>query len=109
MQELIEMAQQLGKKLAVHERTDALKAAQKAINDDPQAGKLVQDYQTLVEKIQKLEQEVKPIEPDDKRLLAELETQISTNALFSELTRRQTDFVEMMQKVKQSIDNELQV
>ena len=109
MQELITMARELGKKLAAHERTAALKAAQKSINEDPQASQLVQDYQKQVEKIQKLEQEVKPIEPEDKQLLAELETKISTNALFSELTRRQADFVEMMQKVKQSIDNELQV
>ena len=109
MQELITMAQQLGKKLAAHERTAALKTAQKNLNEDPQASQLVQDYQKQVEKIQQLERDVMPIEPEDKRLLAELETQISTNALFSELTRRQADFVEMMQKVKQSIDNELQV
>ena len=109
MQELIAMAQQLGKKLAAHERTAALKAAQKATNDDPETSTLVQDYQKQMEKIQQLEQEVKPIEPEDKHLLADLETKISTNALFSELTRRQTDFVEMMQKVKQAIDNELQV
>ena len=109
MEELISMAQQLGKKLAAHERTAKLKAAQKAITDDPTASQLVQDYQKQVEKIHKLEQEVKPIEPEDKRLLADLETKISTNKLISELTRHQADFVEMMQKVKQAIDNELQV
>ncbi len=109
MEELISMAQQLGKKLAAHERTAKLKDAQKAINDDPQASQLVQEYQKQVEKIHKLEQEVKPIEPEDKQRLAELETQISTNALITELTRRQADFVEMMQKVKQTIDNELLV
>jgi len=109
MDELISMARQLGKKLAAHERTAKLKAAQKAINDDPTANQLVQDYQKQVEKIHKLEREVKPIEPEDKRLLAELETKISTNELIAELTRHQADFVEMMQKVKQAIDNELQV
>lgn len=109
MDELISMAQQLGKKLAAHERTAKLKAAQKAINDDPAASQLVQEYQKQVEKIHKLEQEVKPVEPEDKRLLAELEGKIGTNALFADLTRYQADFVEMMQKVKQAIDNELQV
>ena len=109
MEELISMAQQLGKKLAAHERTAKLKAAQKAITDDPVACQLVQDYQKQVEKIHTLEQEGKPIEPEDKRLLAELEGEIGTNAIFADLTRHQADFVEMMQKVKQAIDNELQV
>lgn len=109
MEELISMAQQLGKKLAAHERTAKLKAAQQAINDDPQANQLVQEYQKQVDKIQKLEQETKPIEPEDKRRLAELESQIGTHPMFADLTRRQADFVEMMQKVKQAIDNELQV
>jgi len=109
MEELISMAQQLGKKLAAHERTAKLKAAQKALNNDPDASQLVQDYQKQVDKIHKLEQEVKPIEPEDKRLLAELEGKIAANAMFADLTRRQADFVEMMQKVKQAIDNELQV
>jgi cell fate (sporulation/competence/biofilm development) regulator YlbF (YheA/YmcA/DUF963 family) len=109
MEELISMARQLGKKLADHERTAKLKAAQKSITDDPTASQLLQDYQKQVEKIHKLEQETKPIEPEDKRLLAELEGKIAANKIFADLTRRQADFVEMMQKVKQAIDNELQV
>ena len=109
MERLIELAQQLGKRIAAHERTHLLKQAQKAVSDDPEATELVQQYQQQFEKIHKLEHEKKPIEPEDKRQLADLETKIGTNPLLADLSKCQVNFVEMMQKVKTAIDNQIQL
>ncbi|MCP4708819.1 MAG: YlbF family regulator [Planctomycetes bacterium] len=109
MDRLVEIAQQLGKKIAAHERTTLLKQAQKAVNDDTEAVEIIQNYQTQADKIRQLELDQKPIEVADKHLLAELEAKIGTHPKLTELTKRQVDFVEMMQKVKAAIDNQIQL
>ena len=109
MEKLIEMAQKLGRCIAVHERTVLLKKAQKMVDGDPQAGKLVEEYQQQAEKIHQLEQEQKPIEVTDKHKLREIEQKISNNESLKEMTRRQVDFVDMMRKVKQAIDEQLEI
>jgi len=109
MEQLIEMARRLGRQIAGHERTVLLKKAQKAIDDDAEAGQLVKDYQEHVVRIHQLEQENKPIEVADKHKLREIEEKIGTHAKLAELTRRQVDFVEMMRKVKQAIDEQLEI
>ena len=109
MERLIEMASSLGQRIAAHERTTLLKEAQKAVNEDTEAGGLIKQYQQQAEKIGQLEQEQKPVEVDDKHKLSEIEQKISTNEKLKELTHRQVDFVEMMHKVKQTLDNELQL
>ena len=108
MEDLIEMAGLLGKKIAAHERSKLLAQAQQAVDGDESAGELVRQYHGQVTKIQQLETAGKPIEVADKHKLKELEEKISTNALLSELTRRQVDFVEMMHKVKEAIDKQMQ-
>ena len=109
MERLIELAQQLGKRIAAHERTTLLKQAQKVVNDDPDVVRIIQDYHKQAEKIHQLEIEQKPIEVADKHLLAELETKIGTHPKLTELTKRQVNFVEMMQKVKAAIDKQIQL
>ena len=108
MEHLIEMAKKLGEQIAAHERTALLQKAQQEINEDPEAIKLIEEYQQQAIKIQELEKQQKPIEVEDKHKLQELEQGISSNAKLVELTRRQVDFVEMMRKVKENIDGQLQ-
>jgi cell fate (sporulation/competence/biofilm development) regulator YlbF (YheA/YmcA/DUF963 family) len=108
LNELLELASRLGEKTAAHQRTTNLRTAQKAVNDDPDARNLIEKYQKHAEHIRSLEAQQKPIEPADKHKLADIEQQISANAALSELTRRQVDFVEMMQQIKRRIDEKLQ-
>ncbi|MCK4628050.1 MAG: YlbF family regulator [Sedimentisphaerales bacterium] len=109
MEQLIEMASNLGLRIAAHERTILLKEAQKAVNEDAEAGGLIKQYQQQAVKIGQLEQEQKPVEVADKQKLREIEQKISTNEKLKELTHRQVNFVEMMHKVKQTLDDKLQL
>lgn len=107
MEQLLELARRLGRQIAAHERTVLLKKAQEAADQDPQATELVKAYHAHMEKIHKLEEARQPVEVADKHRLQDLEQQISMNPALKDLSRRQVDFVEMMRKVKQSIDGEL--
>ena len=108
MEHLIELARRLGKQIAAHERTTLLKKAQEEVKADSEATALIEEYHKQVEKIRNLEAQKKPIEPEDKHKLSDVEERIGTNVNLAELTRRQADFMEMMQKVKSAIDGELQ-
>ena len=108
MTNLLELARQLGQTIAADERTAKLNQAQEALNQDEAARKLLQDYQQQAEHIRKLEAAQKPIEVEEKHKLIELEQNISTNAVIGEMTRRQVDFVDMMRKVKETIDAQIQ-
>ena len=109
MDQVIELAKRLGKQLSAHERTAELKLAQQGADSDSEAGELVKSYQEQMQRIAELEKEQKPIEVADKKKLRALEEKISMNPVLSNLTRRQVDFVEMMRKVKEAIDDELQI
>lgn len=107
MEQLLELARRLGRQVAQHERTTLLKQAQKAVDEDAEAGKLVKEYHEQAQKVMQLEKDQKPVEVGDKHTLRNLEEKISCNEHLRELTRRQVDFVEMMRKIKESIDGEL--
>jgi cell fate (sporulation/competence/biofilm development) regulator YlbF (YheA/YmcA/DUF963 family) len=106
---LIELARRLGRQIAAHERTTQLKQAQAAVSADAEARQLVEAYQQQAQKITELEEQQKPIEVEDKHKLREIEEKISTNAKLVELTRRQVDFIDMMRKIKQTIDEQLEI
>jgi len=109
MESLVEMAGRLGKQIAAHERTQSLKQAQEAVNSNDEARTLIGSYQQQLQRIQSLEQQQQPIEIADKHKLQEIEQKISLNDQIKELTRRQADFVELMGRIKQAIDDELQM
>lgn len=107
MQELLKMAQDLGKKIAENERTVEMKTAQKAVAEDPDAKELVDRYQQHAHHLYQLEQQGKPIEVDDKRTLETLQKDISQNPKLQSLTSCQVEFVDMMRKVKEAIDEQI--
>lgn len=109
MADVLVLAERLGKELAQDERTQRLNAAQKALEADEEAKGLLGEYQKQAQKISELERDGKPIEVADKRALAAAEEKISLNEKLKALTRGQMEFVDMMRKVKETIDGQLKV
>ena len=109
MDHLIELAKRLGKQMAAHENSKLLKQAQQNVDSDTQAKALVESYQKQAQKITDLEQQQKPIEIDDKHKLRDIQQEIATHSGLAELTRRQVDFLDMMRKIRQAIDSELEI
>ena len=108
MEQLIELARQLGKQIASHQRTVLLREARKKLESDPEAKKLLADYHQHVEKIQTLERNQQPIEVADKHKLQELNDKIAAHEGLQELTRRHTDYIEMMRRVNQALGEQIE-
>ncbi|MCF7958943.1 MAG: YlbF family regulator [Phycisphaerae bacterium] len=107
MDQILEQAEKLGRMIALNERTAMWKQIQKQVAADPATAAIIQGYQGQYAKLQKLQAENQPIEVEDKHLLQELEQKMMTSESVKELTRRQMEFVELMKKVKEAIDNQL--
>jgi cell fate (sporulation/competence/biofilm development) regulator YlbF (YheA/YmcA/DUF963 family) len=109
MADVLVLAERLGKELAQDERTQRLNAAQKVLDGDDEAKKLLEDYQKAMQKVGELERDGKPIEVADKKTVSDAEEKISLNETLRALTRGQMDFVDMMRRVKEAIDSQLKV
>lgn len=104
MEELLTKATELGRQIAEHGRVKAVAAARKSIADNKEAQELLNRHAEAVEKIAKLRQQQKPIEPEDKRTLAETEAAMAAHPLFKELLRTQADYIDLMNQVNRAIE-----
>jgi cell fate (sporulation/competence/biofilm development) regulator YlbF (YheA/YmcA/DUF963 family) len=104
MQEIIAEAAALGKKIAEHPRSRAFFDAARAAVADPEAQKLLRAYQEAAERLHELEASGKPIEPEDKRRLAALQSEMIGNEKLKAMLKAQADYVELMTHVQQAIE-----
>ena len=104
IEDLLVKARTLGEALAAHPRVKSYYAAQHAIRIDEAARKLLQDYQVHMARIHELEAARKPVEVADKQKLREFETQMASNGVLKSLMRAQADYVELMNKVNETME-----
>jgi cell fate (sporulation/competence/biofilm development) regulator YlbF (YheA/YmcA/DUF963 family) len=107
MDEIIRLAGELGKRIAVDARTRAYVAAREAVDADATATQIVADHAAQVRKIRDLEAAVKPVEVADKQRLEELHHQLMGNDRIKELLRTETDYAQMMHHVHQALEGPL--
>jgi len=103
MDKVMEIAKALGEELRRHERYELLREAEKKAMADPDATKIQNDLEKQLEKIHALEQEMKPIEVEDKRELSRLQDLARSNPGLQELLKAQADYFEMMNNVNNTI------
>ncbi len=103
MDDPIDLAKRLGELLSAHPRTKALRDATAAVEGDPEARRLQEEYARAAEEMHDLEHEGKPIEPERKRRLATLGDQVRRSAALQRLLKAHADFAELMDGVQRAI------
>lgn len=104
---LEDLARSLGAQIAGHERTKNYFSAQKAVQSDGEARRIMQEYQKHVEHVQRLDIEQKPIEVADKQRLVDLEARVAGHASLKSLMQAQADYMELMTRVHQAMEEPL--
>jgi len=107
MDDAIGLASSLGKAIAANPLFGKLRDVEKQVSEDPKAQELVKSYGEQMEKIRRLESELKPVEVADKHLLDELHGHVASHPVLKELARAQADFADFMNRVNRAIDREL--
>jgi cell fate (sporulation/competence/biofilm development) regulator YlbF (YheA/YmcA/DUF963 family) len=76
------------------------------LDEDLEARQTLADYEATQRKLAELETSGKPLEPEDKRRLADLHAKVIGNDVIKALLKAQADFLQMMTQVSQTIDTE---
>jgi len=107
VEDIIAMAERLGKAIAACPQAKALEDARKALNADEEATRLLKDYQEQAEKIARLEDENKPVEVEDKHRLSDLQGRLTALAVFKKFTMAQVEYVDLMRRVNDAIRQQI--
>lgn len=106
MEDILELASKLGKRIAGDQRARALVSARRGLDEDLEARQTLADYEETQQKLADLETGGKPLEPEDKRKLADLHAKVIGNDIIKALLKAQADFLQLMTQVSQTIDIE---
>ena len=107
VQDILKQARALGEAIAAHPNVQAYLAARTKVESDAQAQQLLKSYTEQATRVRTLEAQQKPIEPEDKRKLAEYEQGMASNDALKDLMRRQVDYVTLMNQVNQAMETPL--
>ena len=107
MQDILDAAAGLGRRIAAHDSYRRLRAAETKVAEQPETRKLIEDFEAHRRKIAELETEMKPVEVADKHELQRLADAVHANADLQELLRAQADYLAMMNRVNRTIRQEL--
>lgn len=106
MNEILELATQLGRLIAADPRAQSMSAARDSLEKSVEDRQLLADYEAQQQKMAKLQSEGKPIEPEDKHKLADLQAKLAGSGVLKVLLKAQTDYVELMTTVSRRVEEE---
>lgn len=106
-QQIMDAAEKLGKMVAEHPAVVRYQAAQKAVADDPEAGRMLQDFDRALEKLGRQEQSGMPVTDAQRQQLESLQSRIVSHIKVKNLNLAQVDFVDLLRKVNQLIQKPL--
>jgi len=103
MKDILDLAETLGKRIAESARYRDLRIAENGLEADEESKQLFDGYVEQNNRLAELEASGRPIEPEDKRKLAEAREKLLGCDKAQELVRRQADFAELMNSVNEKI------
>ena len=103
LDKIIAEAGKLGRSIAETAASKAFLESREQLDIDNQSQELVEDYQKQLQKIAELERVGKPIEPEDKHELTDLQQKVASNETLKCWMKAQADFSELMGKVNKAI------
>jgi cell fate (sporulation/competence/biofilm development) regulator YlbF (YheA/YmcA/DUF963 family) len=107
--EIIDLAGKVGDLIAAHPSVAKYKDAQRAIASDPEATRLMGEFQKLLMNLSAQEQQGLPATEAQERTLQALQTQIASNLRVKALSIAEVDFYDLLRKVNQRMLKPLNV
>jgi len=105
--QIMEEAEKLGRIVAQHPAVARYKAAQKAVADDPEAGRLLADMDRQIEALARQEQAGLPITDAQRSALEASQNRVVSHLKIKNWNMAQVDFVDLLRKISQTIQRQL--
>lgn len=107
-QQILSEAEKLGQLVATHPVVARFKDAQKAVANDPEAGRLLQEFDRTLDALGRQEQAGMPVTDAQRMQLESLQTRIASHLKIKALNLAQVEFVDILRKVTQTIQAQVQ-
>ena len=101
-QEIIQTAEKLGHLVAQHPAVEKYKQAQKAVADDPDASRLLADFEKQIETLGRQEQSGMRVTDAQRMNLEALQSKIISHIKIKALNMAQVDFIDLLRQVSQA-------
>ena len=106
-QQIMDEAEKLGKIVAQHPAIARYKAAQKAVADDPEAGRMLADMDRQIEALSRQEQAGLPITDAQRAALESAQNRVVSHIKIKNWNLAQVEFVDLLRKISQTIQRQL--
>jgi cell fate (sporulation/competence/biofilm development) regulator YlbF (YheA/YmcA/DUF963 family) len=106
-QSILDAAEKIGQQVKDHPAFERYRAAAKTVGEDPEAGRLVADFNRQLETLMRQEQAGMPVTDAQHQQLESLQQRIASHIKMKALHLAQTDFYDLMRKITQTIQKPL--
>jgi cell fate (sporulation/competence/biofilm development) regulator YlbF (YheA/YmcA/DUF963 family) len=106
-QQILDAADKLGQLIKQHPAVDRFKQAQKSVTDDPEAGRMLADFDRQLEALGRQEQSGRPVTDAQRMQLEALQGKIVSHIKIKNLNLAQVEFVDLLRKVSQAYQKPL--
>lgn len=104
---ILGLATRLGQAIAESKTVAELRETQKAFEADPSLQQAMKEYRQQAGKMQRLEQEGKPVEVADKHRLEELNRVLAGSETFKKFSAAQVEYMDLFRKVNDTVQKQL--
>jgi cell fate (sporulation/competence/biofilm development) regulator YlbF (YheA/YmcA/DUF963 family) len=106
-QQLLDEAEKLGQLVAQHPAVDRYKQAQKSVAEDPDASRLLADFERQLAKLDQQAQAGLPVTDAQRDQLEALQGRIVSHIKVKALNMAQVDFIDLLRRITQTIQRPL--
>jgi cell fate (sporulation/competence/biofilm development) regulator YlbF (YheA/YmcA/DUF963 family) len=106
-QTILDAAEKLSQLVADHPAVARYKSAQKSVSEDPEAGRMLADFDRQIETLARQEQQGVPVSDAQRAALETLQSRIVSHIKIKNLNMAQVEFVDLLRKVNQTIQRPL--
>ncbi len=106
-QTILDAAEKLSAMVVDHPATAKYKAAQKSVADDPEAGRMLADFDRQIETLGRQEQQGIPVTDAQRLQLESLQSRIVSNLQVKNLNLAQVEFIDLLRRINQTIQRPL--
>src|SRR4051812_40270876 len=106
-QSILDAAEKIGQQVKDHPAFERYRAAAKTVGEDPEAGRLVADFNRQLETLMRQEQSGMPVTDAQHQQLESLQQRIASHIKMKALHMAQTEFYDLMRKITQTIQKPL--
>jgi cell fate (sporulation/competence/biofilm development) regulator YlbF (YheA/YmcA/DUF963 family) len=106
-QQIIEHAEKLGDLLKDHPAVARYKSAQKAVAEDPEAGRLLTEFNRQLDQLGRQEQAGMPVTDAQRQKLEVMQSQIVSHIKVKAMQLAQVEFMDLLRKVSETYQRKL--